>query len=84
MQKKNELRKLQQKIVPILKSNNVARAGIFGSYARGEATKNISKELEVNITPPINGTLYKPITNTTRSDNITISSAAGSVMIRFR
>jgi len=50
MTNKNELRKLQQKIVPILKSNNVARAGIFGSYARGEAKKN--SDVDILIHPP--------------------------------
>ena len=34
-----KIRNLQQKIVPILKRNGVAKAGIFGSYARGEAKK---------------------------------------------
>lgn len=34
------LKKLKPKIVKILKENDVARAGIFGSYARGEAKKN--------------------------------------------
>jgi len=29
-----------QRIKTILKKNNIARAGIFGSYARGEAKKN--------------------------------------------
>jgi uncharacterized protein len=31
-----ELEKLKPKIVKILKKNNVVKAGIFGSYARGE------------------------------------------------
>ena len=47
---KNELRKLQQKIVPILKSNNVVRAGIFGSYARGDFKKN--SDIDILIMPP--------------------------------
>jgi len=34
------LRRLKPKIVTILKKNDVERAGIFGSYARGEAKKN--------------------------------------------
>jgi len=45
-----ELKKLRQKIVPILKSNNVVRAGIFGSYVRGEATKN--SDVDILIEPP--------------------------------
>ena len=47
---RSELRKLRQKIVPILKSNNVVRAGIFGSYARGEATKK--SDIDIVIQPP--------------------------------
>lgn len=46
---KNELRKLQQKIVPILKSNNVVRAGIFGSYARGEAKKRSDIDILIKV-----------------------------------
>lgn len=36
---KNDVAKIRQIIVPILKSNDVVKAGIFGSYARGEAKK---------------------------------------------
>ena len=35
-----EIDKLKMKIKPILKKNKIVRAGIFGSYARGEAKKN--------------------------------------------
>lgn len=35
-----ELLSLKGQIVPILKQNGVVKAGIFGSYARGEATKS--------------------------------------------
>jgi len=35
-----ELREIKKIIVPILKRNGVVKAGIFGSYARGEAKKN--------------------------------------------
>ena len=34
-----DIRRLQKKIIPILKKNKVVRAGIFGSYARGESKK---------------------------------------------
>ena len=47
MSNKNELKKLKQKIVPILKSNNIVRAGIFGSYARGEAKKKSDVDILV-------------------------------------
>jgi len=33
------LASLKKIIVPILKKNNVTKAGIFGSYARGDYTK---------------------------------------------
>lgn len=36
MIQKKTLSRLQKIIVPILKKNDVVRAGIFGSYARGE------------------------------------------------
>ena len=34
-----EIRRIKKIIVPILKRNGVVKAGIFGSYARGEAKK---------------------------------------------
>ena len=41
--KKNKIKlrkSTERKIVSILKKNGVVKAGIFGSYARGEAKKN--------------------------------------------
>ena len=38
--KGNEFQELKQKIIKILKQNNIKKAGIFGSYARGEQKKN--------------------------------------------
>lgn len=38
--KKNNFDLLKKKVVRILKKYNVKRAGIFGSYARGEEKKN--------------------------------------------
>lgn len=35
-----EIKKLKRIIIPVLKHNGVVRAGIFGSFARGEAKKN--------------------------------------------
>ena len=35
-----EINKIKPKIVRILKKHKVSKAGIFGSYARGEAKKN--------------------------------------------
>ena len=39
MAKKTNLNSLKKILVPILKKNGVVKAGIFGSVARGEATK---------------------------------------------
>ena len=36
----DELIKMKTKIIKILKKNDVVKAGIFGSYARGEAKKD--------------------------------------------
>lgn len=36
----NEFKKLKPKIIKVLKKYNIARAGIFGSYAKGEQKKN--------------------------------------------
>ena len=47
MTNKNELKKLKQKIGPLLKSTNIVRAGIFGSYARGEAKKKSDVDILV-------------------------------------
>ncbi len=35
-----ELKEIIEKIVPVLKRHGVKRAGIFGSFARGEGTKD--------------------------------------------
>ncbi len=37
MKTEKRLGKLERKIIPVLKLNNVLRAGIFGSFARGDA-----------------------------------------------
>ena len=41
--------KIKKKIVSILKKNKVVRAGIFGSYARGEEGKNSDIDILVEI-----------------------------------
>src|SRR3989338_6616628 len=46
---KADINKIKQKIIPILKKHNVTRAGIFGSYARGEAKKNSDIDILVEI-----------------------------------
>ncbi|MBU2633919.1 MAG: nucleotidyltransferase family protein [Nanoarchaeota archaeon] len=37
---KTNIEKIKLKTLPVLKKNNVTRAGIFGSYARGDNKKN--------------------------------------------
>ena len=41
--------KMKSKIVKILKKNKIIRAGIFGSYARGEEKKN--SDIDILIEP---------------------------------
>ena len=45
MGKMAELGTLRKSIVPILKKNDVVRAGIFGSYSRGEQTRKSDIDL---------------------------------------
>ena len=47
MNRKIEL--LKRKIVPILKKNKVTKAGVFGSYARGEQNKNSDIDILIEI-----------------------------------
>jgi predicted nucleotidyltransferase len=44
-----EIEKIKTKIIKILKRNNVIRAGIFGSYSRGEQKKNSDIDIAVKI-----------------------------------
>ncbi len=44
-----ELERIKSKIKEILKKNKVKRAGIFGSYARGEQKKNSDIDILVEI-----------------------------------
>ena len=39
------LQRLKQQIVPVLRKHDVIRAGIFGSYARGEQKKKSDVDL---------------------------------------
>lgn len=45
-----KLRQIAKIVVPILKKNGVVRAGIFGSYARGEEKKK--SDVDILIKPP--------------------------------
>jgi uncharacterized protein len=49
LEKNKDIRRIQKKIMPILKKNNVVRAGIFGSYARGDATKKSDIDVLIKI-----------------------------------
>ena len=40
---------IKKKIVPILKENKVSRAGIFGSYARGEQKEDSDIDLLIEV-----------------------------------
>jgi len=42
--------KIKPKIIQVLKKNNVKKAGIFGSYAKGEQRKN--SDIDILIEPP--------------------------------
>lgn len=48
--KKKLIEKIKPEIIKILKKNKVKKAGIFGSYARGEARKN--SDIDILIEPP--------------------------------
>lgn len=52
-QTNKEIEAIKQKIVTTLKKNNVKKAGIFGSYARGDQTKNS----DIDILVEFNGSL---------------------------
>jgi len=44
-----EVEGIKKKIMPILKDNNVSKAGIFGSFARGEQKKKSDVDILVEI-----------------------------------
>ncbi len=51
MAKKNlTLKQIAKIAVPILKKNGIKKAGIFGSYAKGEAKKN--SDIDILVQPP--------------------------------
>lgn len=45
MKQKASLKKIEKIILPILKRNTVAKAGIFGSFARGDSTAKSDLDL---------------------------------------
>ena len=44
------IKEIKRKIIPLLKKNNIVRAGIFGSYARGDMKKN--SDIDILVEPP--------------------------------
>ena len=48
----SNIKEIKNKIVPLLKKNEVVRAGIFGSYARGEQKKGSDIDILVKINNP--------------------------------
>lgn len=48
--KKESIEDLKKSILPILKKHDIKKAGIFGSYARGENTKN--SDIDILVDPP--------------------------------
>lgn len=48
--KKNELEKLKSQIAEVLKDKGIKRAGIFGSFVRGEQKKG--SDIDILILPP--------------------------------
>lgn len=43
------IKRLEKKIIPILKQNGVAKAGIFGSYARGDYNKKSDVDILIEV-----------------------------------
>ncbi len=48
--KEDILNKIKPKIIQILKKNKIKKAGIFGSYARGDLKKN--SDIDIIVEPP--------------------------------
>lgn len=44
-----EINVIKSKVAPLLRKNGVVRAGIFGSYARGEQTKDSDIDILIEI-----------------------------------
>jgi uncharacterized protein len=47
-----DIKGIEKKITPILKRNDVEFAGVFGSYARGEAKENSDIDIIVRFSAP--------------------------------
>jgi uncharacterized protein len=49
MRKNKEIEDIKKKIIPVLREYKVTKAGIFGSYARGEQKKNSDMDILIKI-----------------------------------
>jgi len=49
MSRGKNISKLEKKIMPVLKKNKVVKAGLFGSYARGENKKGSDIDILVKL-----------------------------------
>jgi len=49
MKNKSQINNIKKKILPILKKNHIIKAGIFGSYARGDNKKNSDVDILIQI-----------------------------------
>ena len=47
--KDKEIKKIKSKIIDVLRKNKVVKAGIFGSYARGEEKKNSDIDILIEV-----------------------------------
>lgn len=43
------IEKIKEKIIPVLKEHNVTKAGIFGSYARGDEKKTSDVDILIEM-----------------------------------
>lgn len=53
MKNNKQILTLKKKIIPILKKYKIKKAGIFGSYARGEAKKRSDVDILVQLGKPL-------------------------------
>ncbi|MEK6914321.1 MAG: nucleotidyltransferase family protein [Nanoarchaeota archaeon] len=54
MESKKEFEQLKKKIIKILKKYNVKKAGIFGSFARGDCSENSDVDILAEIPRNVN------------------------------
>ncbi len=45
----NSIQEIKKRVIPILKKKNVIKAGIFGSYVRGEQKKSSDVDILVEL-----------------------------------